>query len=265
MQKKVKTNKKRFIVFVVIILCFTIGLIFLLTNDKKENKSNEPKMKLTFKNRINDATIYKYLDYYTVGWLQVQGTNIDYPILNHDAGSIDPTKLNFGWRSPLYQSGENREVIIGHNIVNISSEPTKDMEVLNNFEGLMAFTYEDFAKQNLYISYTKGNNDSIYKIFGVYFKSYYEESASSLNDDSKINEYISSVKKNSIYDYDVDVNKSDHIIVIKTCTRYFGLYENQEFIVVARKVRENETITKYKVTKNDNYKLLAEGISKENG
>ena len=37
------------------------------------------------------------------------------------------------------------------------------------------------------------------------------------------------MKKNSIYDYDVDVNKDDKIISVATCTRFFGLDDYKDF------------------------------------
>lgn len=257
-----KKKYKRKILTASIILILVITVIYLLFN-KQENVYQA--MTLNFENRTDNLANYHYEDYLIVGWLQVQGTNIDYPILNHDASLIDPNQTNYGWRSPYYTSGENREVLIGHNIINVSSTPSRDMSILNNFEGLMAFTYDDFAEENLYISYTKGNINGLYKIYAVGFYDYYDDNAESFSNSQDIKKYIEKVRKNSLYDYDVDVTEEDQIITIKTCTRYFGLFEKQEFYVDARKVRENEKIVKYKVTKNDNYNILSEGSSKENG
>lgn len=265
MKKKVKSKKitKKWIIIIfgtLIIIFLIVFFLFFFHKDKQEKP-----IKLEFTNSVGSLKNYKNSDYMVVGWIQVQGTNIDYPVLNHNASSADPTKINFGWRSPYYISGENREVIIGHNILNISSEPSRDMSKLGNFEGLMAFIYEDFAKNNLYISYTKGDTIELYKIYAVGFFDSYSDNAESISDKDELKNYIDKVKSNSLYDYDVDVNENDKIITVKTCTRYFGLFEKQEFYIDARMVRENEPIMKYSVNKNDNYNILTKGISKENG
>lgn len=260
MKKKYKIRR----IIAIIIILIVIGIVVYFLTKTSSNGSKV--MKLDFEDRVDTLANYEYEDYLVVGWLQVQGTNIDYPILNHDASnSIEPTALNFGWRSPYYVTGENREVLMGHNIVNVSSNPIRDMSTLTNFEGLMTFTYDDFAEDNLYISYTKGDTTELYKIYAVGFYDYYDDKAESFSNSDDIKAYISKVRKNSIYDYDVDVDEDDQIITLKTCTRYFGLYEKQQLYIDARKVRDDEKITKYKVTKNDNYDMLASGVSKENG
>lgn len=264
-----KKQYKRIIficIFILIIIFIVLIGIFLKNNISNKSKEFTAKtVNLEFKNRISSLRDYQYKDFLTVGWLQVQGTNIDYPILNSDASSISPTEINYGWRSPYYQTGENREVIMGHNIVNVSSNPIREMNILNNFEGLMAFTYDDFAKNNLYISYTKGEIVELYKIYAVGFYDYYSDNAESFSKKEDIKSYIKKVRDNSIYDYTVDVTEEDNLITIKTCTRYFGLNEKQELYIDARKVREDENIETYQVTKNDNYKILSKGISNENG
>lgn len=261
-----KKNKKIKLITIFLSILLIIGLLILIIYNLTTNKTQKvEKMNLSFENRVTDLANYSYKDYLTVGWLQVQGTNIDYPILDSTASNDDPTAQNYGWRSPYYETGKNREVLLGHNILNVSSTPLRDMTILNNFEGLMAFTYDDFASDNLYISYTKGNDTELYKIYAIGFYDYNTDSSEGFSNSDEVKKYISKVRKNSIYDYDVDVNEKDTIITLKTCTRYFGSKEKQELYIDARKVRTNEDITKYQVKTNDNYKMLTKGISQENG
>jgi len=258
--------KIRRIVFLILIMIIVILLLSVVSTKLKNTfigKNRE--LNLKFDNRIDDLNNFKYEDYSKVGWIQVQGTNIDYPVLDSKASVIEPSVLNYGWQSPYYFIGENREVILGHNILNVSNKPTVDMSKLSNFEGLMAFIYEDFAEENLYIKYTKDGKEEIYKIYSVGFYNYNSDTAESFSDKKLLEQYIEKVRKNSIYDYDIDVNSNDKLITVKTCTRYFGLYRNQEMWVDARKVRDNEKIVKYKVVKNDNYKILSLNSDGENG
>lgn len=266
--KNKKINKKKFIIACLICITFILVVVFSIIKAKpiiklKSNFKSE-KVNLQFKDRTTDLANYQYKNYLTIGWLQVQGTNIDYPILSSNAANDEDVTKNYGWRSPYYQSNENREVLLGHNIINVSSIPIRDMSVLNNFEGLMAFTYDDFAKKNLYISYTKNNETSIYKIYAVGFYVYESTSDTGYTDKEEITSYINKTRKNSIYDYDVDVTAEDELLTLKTCTRYFGIEGKRAFTIDARKIRENEDTITYEVKTNNNYQELSKGVSNEN-
>lgn len=255
-------KKKRTVTIFIIatlLLLSLIALIIMNLDKNEENKGKQPKVnekiKLSFKDRISNVKEFVDKDNTVVGWIQVQGTNIDYPVM---FTSILQKKVDYsyGWRSPRYTTGENREVILGHNLINVSNKPIYDKTNLKNFESLMNFTYSSFAKDNQYIKYTKNNQEDLYVVYAVGFYDYDYDDSESFNNESDINKYIKEVRKNSIYNYDIDVNSSDEIITLKTCTRYFGVSEKQQFVIDARKVREDEEIVKYNVEKNNNYKKL---------
>lgn len=239
-----------------IVIILLLVLKFIIFKDDKVTSENEP-MILNFKDRINTLEEFDSGNYYKAGWLQVQGTNIDLPILDSSSfEDVDTISYSYGWRSPRYETGENREVLIGHNIINVSSTPMLSNENLKNFESLMSFSYAGFAKDNLYIKYTKNGKEGIYLIYAIGFYDYYYDDAESMTNKEKIKDYISNVRKNSIYDYDIDVNENDTLLTVKTCTRYFGANEKEQFIIDARKIREDEEIVKYLVEINANYEEL---------
>ena len=64
------------------------------------------------------------------------------------------------------------------------------------------------------------------------------------------------------YDYDVDVNEDDDMVSIITCTRFFEGKKNINFQITGRRVRTEEKINNYKVTKNKNYKEVEEILEK---
>lgn len=248
-----KLNKKRLLLISFIIL---ILLILLLVIKRLENNKDKVQyMNLDFESRIETLNSFDSDKYYKIGWLQVQGTNIDLPILDSRTGNAD-LKYSFGWRSSTYVTGENREVLLGHNVLNVSSTPMLSNENLKDFESLMSFSYASFAKDNLYIQYTKNSKDELYLIYAIGFYDYGYDDSESINDKDSLKKYISSVRKNSIYDYDVDVNEDDDLITIKVCTRYFGLNEKQQFIIEARKLRNDEELVKYDVDTNENFDAL---------
>lgn len=243
--KKLKKN------IMILILVFVLTLIFiiLLTNQHL-GKTNNDEIKLNFKSRVEKLNSFDSEDYFKIGWLQVQGTNIDLPILDFRSATDNDIDFSYAWLNSNSTTGQNRQVINGHNILNVSSTPLISDENFTDFESLMAFSYYSFAKDNLYIQYTQNNKDEIYLIYGVGFYDYLYDSDYSTNDLNKLTEYIKDVKNNSIYDYDIDVKATDDLIALKTCTRYFGATEKQSFVINARRLRNDEKIIKYKVTTN---------------
>ena len=202
-------------------------------------------------------------EFKTIGWIRVQGTSLDLPILYSMSGNYDITPEYGQYAWSINEKGEFRNTmeVLGHNIFNLSSTPELKSELFERFEELMSFIYYDFAKENKYIQLTLGEEEYIYKIFAVelvptidtvYFP-YHDEFT-----EEEMEQQIEYFKKNSFYDYDIDVNKSDKILSLITCTRFYGLEENVSFYVTGRLLREGERMTNYKVTKNDNYKKIEE-------
>lgn len=262
-EKTKKNTTRNLIVIIVVVLVVGILISLFMRNDiNKKDGLDKTTFKskaatLTFKNRVEDLKNYAPEDssVYVAGWLQVQGTNIDFPILDYTSSDTS-MKLDNGWRSWSYRTGENREVLLGHNIVNVSSMPIRDMEILNSFESLMAFVYDDFAQENEYISYTKGNEEEIFKIYAVHFADYGTDDSESFMETEEVKQYIKNAREQSIYDYDIEVDETDRLITLKTCTRYFGPGEKQEIMIDARKIRDDEKYETYEVKKNKNYQKL---------
>lgn len=242
------------VILIILTVCFIIMINLTPKNDKFE---------ISFKNRIDSLEKYDTgIDKY--GWLQVQGTGIDVPIVSPlFIGDLD---IDYGWIVSSSLGHKTHKVIVGHNVINVSSDPMVDSS-LSNFENLMAFSYYDFAKNNLYLKYTSGSNEYIYAIYAIGFYDYGSDNSDGFDDEKEIKEYIYSAKKNSIYKYNIDVNENDDIITIKTCTRYFGINEKQQFIIDARRLRDGEQIKKYKVSKTkffDDLKLKTHYNEKNN-
>ena len=151
---------------------------------------------------------------------------------------------------PIVEPPEN-----GEPSEDVSSEPEIGNSEHIKFEQLMSFVYYDFAKENLYIQYSDGKEEALYKIYAVSFNDIAYEYGQSYSK-KKINKYISDAKDISIYDYDVEVDENDKLISLITCTRYFGRYGKTQFRVDARRIRENEKISKYSVEINSNYDII---------
>lgn len=269
-------KNKKLIIYIFVILLIVLTFLFLgfkFFNNKENNIiNNKPSNVVTkkiipnFEDRKEQLSNFNFNNMFVLGWLQVQGTNVDLPIFTSmlpakEENGLVEVDFSYGWRSGYYNLGENRMSIIGHNMLNVSSTPLVDNEKLTDFEDLMHFVYYDFAKDNLYIKYTKEDEENIYMIYAAGFYDYSEDVGQSYKNKIDINEYINNVKSRSIYNYDIDVNSDDEIISVVTCTRFFGLNYLNQFKLDARKVRDNEKVTGYTVSVNDNYKEVSEKLN----
>ena len=241
-----KNERKLLIGCGVLIIILLSALVFTIYNRFKIHYS------------VSDRT-YKIKEvskngYPVVGWIKVQGTNIDYPVLDSssESYSISDVDIDFAWTNSFSNTLNNRTVISGHNIRNVSSKPLLNEKTFNNFENLPSYLYYDFIKDNKYVQYTINNKNYLYKIYGV-----------SMIDSSKVDydqtmtiesrdKYIKTVKQDSYFDFDIDVNSSDKLITLVTCTRFFGK-TSTTIVVDGRMVRKDEKVRNYKVTKNNSY------------
>lgn len=251
-ERILKNNKRKLVttlIFLIVLIIISI-IVYLIFFSEKYYEIE------VRKNNVEDYAKNDTGDYKTVGWLRVQGTNIDYPIIYAPDYNLNYKTDNYLWTEVNNKKLINKISVLGHNIMNLSSKPLVGKEYHSRFEQLMGFVYYDFAKENKYVQYTFNGEDYLYKIFSVSFVNDYDlDIYNGKNLSSKeLNKYIKQSLDDSIFEYDVDVNGDDKIISLITCTRMFGVYDKKQFKVDARMVRKSEIITNYKVSKKEEYK-----------
>jgi sortase B len=167
-----------------------------------------------------------------VGWLKVNNTNIDYPVLQTTDNeyylkhNLYQESDKNGWifmdyRNSLYNLDANT-IIYGHNMY---------------YSGVMFGTLTKVYKkdwytnpENLIISFDtiyESMNFEIFSIYKVpkttdYLKTYFA-------DDEEFSDYVKMIKDRSIKDFEIDVNPGDKILTLSTCTG-----ENQRLVVHAK-------------------------------
>ena len=257
--KKPKLSTKSPIIYglciLLIILIFAFGFyIFKIVNLNHTSKFVvESRVKNVNSAKRKDTTGVK-----TVGWLRVQGTNIDYPVYyapNVDFGSITE---DFAWTEADFDKLNNIIYISGHNIKNLSKNPLITDKKHNRFEQLMSFTYYDFAKDNQFIQYTFNGKDYMYQIFSVSYIDFYQTDVLNNNKYSKkaLKSYIDGVKSESLYKYNIDVDENDNLIALDTCTRMFENNHSMHFRVVGRLLRKGESIRNKDIEITDKYREI---------
>lgn len=264
MHKRLK-NKKSIKLF--LFAALFIIIIALLIINYKTNNFYKPKSRV---DKYNDFVKKHNKEYQTVGWLKVQGTNIDYPII-YNAANIDINNIgdiDYLWTDRNEKKLTNRMQIIGHNIRNVSQNPIIGDKNHSRFEQLMAYIYYDFVKDNKYIQYTVNGKNYQYKIFAVSFVDNSDiDYGVNTYSKNKLKKYITKTLKESYFKFDIDVNENDNVITLLTCTRMFGSNANKTFKIDARMVRDNEHYKNYNVEENKSYekikKIMKGGDSSE--
>lgn len=245
--KNSKNNNRYKVIGVAIAIVALLLLVFIFKFGKYYSISDRTK-------KMKEKS-----DYPVIGWIRVQGTNIDYPVLYANQEGLDiydiDVDYSFGWRNVSTDKLNNRTVVLGHNIRNVSNKPLINEKTFNNFENLPSFLYYDFVKDNKYIQYTVGNENYLFKIYSVYMMDSNEFNYSEYLEKSERKDYIKESKKKSYFDFNIDVDDTDKLISLVTCTRFYGM-TTTSIVVDGRLVRENEAINNYSVEETKNYKEI---------
>lgn len=236
-------------ILIVIVACFAI---FFISKNKSIYK---------IENRVKDmelSQLKKEED--VVGWIRVQGTNIDYPIIyNHWELDLATINYPFVWTNGDERELSNRKTIIGHNLLNVSKKPLIGDKNHTKFEQLMAYIYPSFVEENKYIQYTVGDENYIYAIFSVSFVDdskidYYEYDYSK----EQLKNYIEEAKEDSYFDFDIEVDENDKIITLVTCTRMFGYEDKRMLKIEAKLLDDDEKSSNYSFKVKDSYNEIKE-------
>ena len=176
-----------------------------------------------------------------IGWISIEGTNINYPVLQgtdneyymtHNYkkeksknGSIFLTK-DYDWNIP-----STNLLIFGHNLGNGAM-----------FQDLLKYEDKEFYKQHKIISFTTETEETKYEVISifksrVYYKSetnvfryYYFVNAES---EYEYDEFIKNAKKASLYTIDETAKYGDQLITLSTCSYHV---KDGRFAVVGKKV-----------------------------
>lgn len=177
-----------------------------------------------------------------VGWLEIEGTSINYPVLQgtdneyymtHNYkkqksknGSIFLTK-DYDWSIP-----SSNLLIYGHNLNNGTM-----------FQELLKYVKEEFYKEHPIIRFTTNKEDAEYEIISVFKSRVYYKTEKNVfryyffvnaNSEAEYNEFVQNAKKASLYDIDKTAKFGDQLITLSTCSYHV---EDGRFAVVGRKTR----------------------------
>ena len=214
----------------------------------------------------SNLSYYQSLNGDVKAWLKIPGTNINYPALQNASEDhyylhrgLDRGESYYGvlWTQTATQFGtgdslSSNNVIYGHNWKNCrwNAAPSTYYAGQQMFESLLSYHYTSWAEQYPYIYYSTPSEEMAFVIFACF---YTEGTDWYINAEGNISSVISGAQSRSRHIFNVDVNSSDKLLTLSTCTRFYGNTDNQRFVVMARLLRPGEEMGPVTVTYNPNH------------
>lgn len=175
-----------------------------------------------------------------VGWLEIPGTVINYPVLQ---GSDNEFYVNHNYQKQKTQSGSifidadynwnpksTNLLIYGHNMKNGTM-----------FTSLVNYKSKQYYYAHPNIRFTTNNNDATYEIIASFESKIYDKSDTSsfkyynfinASNQNEFDYFVSNVKSISLYDTGKTAQYGDDLMTLSTCAYHT---KNGRFAVVARK------------------------------
>lgn len=179
-----------------------------------------------------------------IGWLEIEGTNINYPVLQ---ASDNDYYLTHNYKKEKSSTGsifldKDFDLINGSSNYLIYGHRSKSGLM---FEDLMKYAKEDFYKEHTKVKFTTNKDDSLYEILSVFYSRVYYKSEKNVfryyyfvnaNNEQEYNDFVNNAKKVSLYDTGVTANYGEQLLTLSTCEYS---QEDGRFAIVCKKV-ENE-------------------------
>ncbi len=178
-----------------------------------------------------------------VGWIEIEGTNINYPVLQ---GNDNDFYMNHNYKKDYSLGGaifldkdyswnpqSTNLLMYGHNMIDGSM-----------FTNLLNYRNQAFYNEHSIVRFTTESSDEEFEIFSVFpsrtyykneqgvFRYYYFINANTADDYTN---FVSNAKKASLYDTGISASYGEKLMTLSTCAYHT---ENGKFVVVAKKIKD---------------------------
>lgn len=184
----------------------------------EEQLSEKTNIFVRYSNMDIDFIKLKEINNDVFAWLKVDGTNINYPIVQttdndyYLENDIEHSKTTEGWPFMDYRNSkmmsDNNTIFYGHNLLNGT-----------NFGSISkVFTKDWFKKSNHLITIIVNSKKYTYEIFSCYETGDEVDYLQNIFYDSdEYDQFLNNIKGKSKYDFKVNVTFEDNIITLSTC------------------------------------------------
>lgn len=173
------------------------------------------------------------------GWISIEGTNIDYPVMftpddpeHYLRRAFDGSSSQSGvpFLSADCFAGGGNWLIYGHNMKNGSM-----------FADLLNYAREDFWQAHPLIQFDTLEEEGTYEVFAAFYARVYTEGESGfayyeytdISQQADFEAYLAQVSGAALYDTGVVAQYGDQLITLSTCT---NRSQDERFVVVGRMI-----------------------------
>lgn len=160
-----------------------------------------------------------------IAWIQIPGTNVDYPVvltddteyyLHHSfSGASSKLGTLFSLTKTDYETPGRNIAVYGHNISSSGQ---------NMFRALHSYKDMDFYADHATIHFDTLHHSGTYTIFAVLnmIDGDWDPSTSVFINDDAFEAFIANAREQVLYDTGVEVSASDEILTLITCDRKYS-------------------------------------------
>ncbi|EFB74597.1 class B sortase [Subdoligranulum variabile] len=178
------------------------------------------------------------------GWISIEGTNIDYPVMftpdapeHYLRRAFDGSSSQSGvpFLSADCFAGGGNWLIYGHNMKNGSM-----------FADLLNYARKDFWQAHPLIQFDTLEEEGTYEVFAAFYVRVYTEGESGfayyeytdISQQADFEEYLAQVSGAALYDTGVEAQYGDQLITLSTCT---NRSQDERFVLVGRQIQHQDS------------------------
>lgn len=193
----------------------------------------------------------KQINSEVVGWVTIDGTNIDYPVLQHPGDNDDEQFYlhrdiykNYSGYGSIFLDYRSNNAVKSKNLI-LHGHHMNDGSMFQNLMGYGKYTADmSFYNDHPTIEFDTPDGDAVYKIISVFKTNtldahgdFFNYLVGSFESDAEFMNYVYLVRARSLINTGVTCNEKDQLLTLSTCS-----YEYSDFrtVVVARKTRVGE-------------------------
>lgn len=181
-----------------------------------------------------------------VGWLEIEGTNINYPVLQGDDNDY---YLKHNYKHEYISTGS---IFLDKDYD--FNKPSENLLIYGHrnkvglmFDELIKYKDKSFYNEHKTIRFTTATEDAKYEVMSAFYsRVYYKDETDVFRYYSFVNakngleyaEFVNNAKDASIYDTEITAVYGDQLMTLSTCDY---TQQNGRFAVVAVKVNNNVT------------------------
>ena len=209
---------------------------FTLPENSKFTKVVHPKTNKTLLIQTEYVELFK-LNPDLIGWIYIDGTEINYPVMQ------TPEWVNYYLKRDFYGQSNDHGSIYADEMADIK-RPSANVTLYGHkmkdgsmFAGLLEYTSKSFYEQHRTIDFNTIYKNATYEIIAVFITTANEGGFPYHlfvdGTEEEFNAFVSKCKELSLYDTGVDADYGDKLITLSTCEHNVS---NGRFVVVAKKV-----------------------------